>query len=160
RVAGKIEIELERIGKCRAPGRKQIERCALRRQRKSGRGEGRDAIGENCLLGQSNEEHRQPHGHVALWVLALPSIGKLGDDLVITKDRTGNEPWKERYEDREAKQIGFVVVAAPDIDEISDLLKREERDAKRQNDLPQNDVLARQRVIVVQKKVRVLEDPQ
>ena len=79
------------------------------------------------------------------------------DDLVVPDDRPGDELRKERHEHAEVEEAVDVPIAAPEIDQVGDLLEHEEADAERQDQVPRMEALAEQRVDGAAEEVGVFE---
>ena len=129
-------------------------------RRKRRRHERCDAVRQECLLAKPDEENCEPDGEIVHRKSRFAERRELRFDFAVAQDRPGDQPWKKRHENRVAEQICPVYVAALDIRKIADLLKGEERNAERQNDVSERKVRARNPIDILGKKVCILEDPQ
>ena len=75
----------------------------------------------------------------------------------MVNDGTGDELREEAYEQRKLEEIVAVDLAAVAVDDVGDLLEREEGDAQGQHNRREYPVEAEQSIDVVDKKVRILE---
>jgi hypothetical protein len=135
RIAGKIEIDLQRISHRRGPrlGCRQRRGNRLAEQRID---DHRQGVGQcNFLRHTDHKQHKAarqilPHSRPA-WIKS-----ELMNDLVVSDDRSGDELRKERDEHAEVEETVDVPVASTQVDQVRDLLKYKEADAKGQDKIP------------------------
>ena len=154
-VAGKIEIELERIGKRADPRLEAGEPVRMGERLRDPRGK---AVRQHDLLEQAEREQREPLRHI------LPMHGKGGrghelrDHLLMVDDRPRDEMRENRHKLQIGKQRTVPRLAAVGIDEIRGLRERIEGNAERQHDLRQAERLfPEQRVERAKEKIRIFE---
>ena len=151
RVAGEIEIDLDRVGRKPEPG---FGEARQRRLVEHGFGKARDLVGDQHLLRKTDDEDAQarrdapePHAPRA----------EAARNRVIADDRAGDELRKHRDVDRDLKQVAVGRCAAMHVDQVRDRVKGEERDAERQREAGQRERGTGDRVHRAEDKVGVLE---
>ncbi len=82
---------------------------------------------------------------------------ELVDDLVVPHERPGDELREEGDEHAEVEEAVDVPVAAPQVDQVGDLLEHEEADAERQDQVPGVPALAEQREDGAAEEVGIFE---
>jgi len=157
-IAGEVEVDLQREGQARAPALGEADRAALGGGLEHWIGQPAERIGQQHLLGdaerQQHEAARQALGQARPQRLEL----ELLDDLVMADDRSGD---KVREQHHPQCIVGEAVArrrAAPEIDQIGDLLEGEEADAERQHDAERLVLEPQQRLDASHREVGVLED--
>ena len=153
-VAGKIEVELERVADGDEPCLRRIERGGGAKARVDRGGEG---IGDDDLLEQAQREGIEARREVVKIKAAVFGVGELRDDLAVQHDRPGDELREERHEQRVIENIVARHRAAVAVDDVGELLEGEKRDAQRQRDAVEREGEAERAVQVFAEEVVILE---
>src|SRR5439155_8190601 len=156
-IAGEVEIQLEFERDRRLPGEKEIERLAGRGRLVGRRHQRREMVGQDHLLEQTDDKDRHAQREVARLDRKRPGTLDLGKDLAVMGDRAGQQLREEHHEEAVFEQIVLLDLAAAGVDQIGDLLKREERDPERQQDVLQDKIGLEQRVGGFDEEVGVFE---
>jgi hypothetical protein len=150
---------LQRVGHTGNPRLTSAER-RLGRALEKRVGHHRQRVREQHLLRHADDEEGEATRQV------LPGVGlarvpvELRDDLVVARDRPGDELGEERHEHAEIEEPVDVRLAAPKVDEVGDLLEGEKADAEGQDQVPRRPALAEQPVIRAAQEIGVLEQCQ
>ena len=134
-VAGKVEVDLQRIGQGRVPGLEEGQAFAGRRGVEAGVGEAAERVGQHQLLGQPEEEQGETGGEVLSVGADDGGVAELRDDIAGTHDRTGDQMREESDEGGVGQGRDVVAVPAVRINQEHHLLKGEEADGQRQKDV-------------------------
>ena len=95
------------------------------------------------LLGEPDREQHQPARDVLPHRRPVRVRAPLRHDLVVPHDRPGDQLREERHEREELQQPIDVPVAPAQVDQVGDLLEREEADAERQDDVERREPASR-----------------
>ena len=157
-VAGKVEVDLQRIADKAKPRVPDRELCERHRENPIGRPG--DDVRDQHLLGKTDDKPPDPVRQV---VDRDPSAGELIGDVAVADDRAGDQLRKQQQIQRGVD--GTLLrrcIPAVDVHDVRDGVEGEKRDADGQQE-PRHDERLRmerekQRVDVVGEKVGVLED--
>src|ERR1019366_1859083 len=140
RIAGEIEVDLQ--GKCQSaqPGVKTGEREALFRAAIHRRCEFRGRVSDQQFLVESKQKQQETQAKINAIVLEF-AVGKLGDDLPMAHDRSGNEVGEEDDKESIIQETVMSGLVAIDIDQVANLGKGEERDRQRQNNIESSEIM-------------------
>jgi hypothetical protein len=130
RVAGEVEVDLERVGDDAEPGRAHRELA---------RRDGEDLVGDRAHRVRHEEFLGQPRREAAHTCIDViegdPPALELAGDLAVADDRAGDELREVDDVEREGGQGALGGHhATEDVDEIGDQVKGEEGDAEGQRD--------------------------
>jgi hypothetical protein len=159
-IAREIEIQLEFKRDRRLPGEKEIERLAGRCRLVGGRYQRPEMVSQDHLFEQPDHEDRHAEREVARLDRERPGPFDLGKDLAVMGDRAGQQLREEHHEKAVFEKIVLLDLAAAGIDQIGDLLKREEGDPERQQDVLQHEIGLEQLVGRLDEEIGVLEVPE
>ena len=105
---------------------------------------GREIVGEQGLLGEAQGEERHAERNVIAALLGVTDLAKLRDQVIVPDDGSGNEMGEVADEQRVVDQRIAWSAAAAGIDQVADLLEREERNRQRQEQMRNGIVQAEQ----------------
>jgi hypothetical protein len=129
-VAGKIEVELQRVAQNRRPCPKKLEGL---RVSEAGVRRRRQWVCDQHFFRQSDRENREAHRHILHAEPVRPRLRELRHDLAVVENGAGDEVWKERHKQEIVDNAALLGHALLTVDEISDLCEGEERDTQRQH---------------------------
>ncbi|MPM24677.1 hypothetical protein SDC9_71161 [bioreactor metagenome] len=129
-VAREVEINLQRIAQAGGPRPPHLQIA--------GRGKtririGRDAVGQQHLLGQADHEQHSAHRQVLGLEAVVRRVGKLRNHLLVVQDGAGDQMREEGDEEHIAQKAFFLDQTRAAIQQKADLREGEERDAQRQD---------------------------
>jgi len=152
-IAGKIEIELERVRQHAAPCDQQ--RCILRsaEQHVGVRGQ---AVGNQHFFCEANGKDGGADSEVRSARLQVGALGELRHHLAMVQHGPRNQMREVGDEQQVMQEAAFAHKATRRVDQEGDLREREERDPDGQDDLHQRHLPARQRGGRAGKETRVL----
>ena len=132
RIGAEIKIDLE-CKEQRAQPAIGRSRCnAAPRRIEDGIGKGRQIVGDQRFLGEANGEKGHAGGQI---VIAAAQLPELRDQVVVADDGAGDQMREIGDEQRVIQQAVIVCPAGIGIHQIADLLKREEADRQRQEEM-------------------------
>src|SRR6202011_4069368 len=152
-----VEIELELERDRPLPGGEEIECLAGGGGIVDARHRGREMVGENDLLEQPDDEDREPEHKVAWLDGERPRALDLRKDLAVVGDRPGQQLREKHHEEAIFEEVVLGDLAAGGIDEIGNLLKGEERNAERQQNVLQHKIGLQRGVGGVDQEIGVFE---
>ena len=157
RVAGEIEIDLQRVADQAQPGEWRGE--LVLRQVEDGIGHAAERVRDQHFLPETEQKAAETIGHIGRApVAACDLVGEVPP----ADDRARDELREQQNVQREIEEPPLGPgVALVDVDHVRDGVEREERDAERQRDVRQRDRRTsdspRQQVQIRRGEVRVLE---
>ncbi len=161
RIAGEIEVDLERIGEGAGPRNDESDGLSGVRRVENGRRILRELVGQQHLLREADDHTKQTREDVFGLHAVCGGQSELRHHLAVMQHRSGDQMRKIRDEQCVMHEVALANLAFVAIHEKCDLGEGEERDADGQNDIERADLRGRdgmQREIdVVDEEVRVLE---
>ncbi|MGY3405861.1 hypothetical protein ACVWZV_001974 [Bradyrhizobium sp. GM5.1] len=152
-IAGKVEIELERVGECTEPGLIKTRRARIEGERD----QRLDAVGKAGLLEQADcEDDEAAQDQMRMRMLGFLPL-ELRDHVLVVKDWPRDQMRKVGHEQRIVWQRVGRDLPAPGVNQERDLGERVEGDADRQQDVDRK-VRAGQRVDVLGDEAGIFED--
>jgi hypothetical protein len=158
RVAGKVEVDLHRVGERTAPCLAHREQSFIGRGGvEDAGGDARDVVCDDDFLEQADQQDGGADGGIDPAVVAPGLAHELRHHLLVVDDRPGDELGEEGDEEQVVGEVVFAGLAAVGIDEVGDLLEGEEGNAERQHDVRQVEVEAGQSLDGAVEEAGVLE---
>src|ERR1700686_4786434 len=140
RVAGKVEIELQRISERGGPCGKEAERMSLGDGGKPFIGIEAELVGQHDLLRETEQEEGNAIGEQVELEGEQARLAKLRQQLVVVDDRPGDDGGEEGDEQGVVQRGRKRRDGGAAVDEKLDLLEREEGDAERQQDIAYHEI--------------------
>ena len=154
RVAGEVEVQLQRESQRGAPGVAEHDGGRAVEDRCHPRAEG---VRNHHLLEQTDGEDEQPGGQIALGEDKGIRRRELRDELFETDDRAGDQMRKETDEEAVAEEVVLAGVSVIGVHQVSDLLECEEGNGEREHEGWQLPTGAERHADGVDQEVAVLE---
>ena len=141
-VAGEIEVDLQRVGAGGDPRLGRGQRRGGGLARTADRPTIASVSASATFFATPITNSTKPRDRFSHISGRRGSSAELVDDLVVPHDRPGDELREERHEHAEVEEAVDVPVAAPQVDQVGDLLEHEEADAQRQDQVPRLEQLS------------------